>query len=172
MLLKQLWKYSITTYLTRFFYQLIYINIKIKNNICHFHNWIQPNYQKNQFKFVWIETKFNSNWLELNWIHFIFKFNQIKFHSNFNENINLIKCRGEKYCVQYNLIQWNFNFIQCIWIQFKNLNMSCQLNCIQFKLHYEFIHSIFSFKWNLIFTKSIYFFHHFIVISSVEKHKT
>ncbi len=46
------------------------------------------------------------------------------------------------------------------------------LNCIQFKLHHAFIQSMFSFKWNLIFTKSTFFFHHFTIINSVEKHKT
>jgi hypothetical protein len=49
-------------------------------------------------------------------------------------------------------------------IQFKNLNQF-NSSCMQ-------SHLIFSFKWNLFFTKSTHFFHHFIFTSNGQQHET
>jgi hypothetical protein len=67
-------------------------------------------------------------------------------------NLNLIK-------LNLNLIQWNMYFIQCMnSIYGFEFNLSC-MQC----------HSISSFKWNLIFTKSTHCFHYFTMSGSVRQ---
>jgi hypothetical protein len=51
----------------------------------------------------------NSIWFEFNQfvsIEFnLIQFNQIQFNCNFNENINHVESKGEKYCVQFNSLK-------------------------------------------------------------------
>jgi len=88
---------------------------------------IQQNYENNSN-----ETKLNFTWFRLNSMNLyelnLIQFNQIQFNWNFNKNMNHANPKEKN--IVFNLIhfsleiwiQFNMNFIQCIWIQFKFFN--------------------------------------------------
>ncbi len=94
-------------------------------------------------EFHWISIQFNWVWILLN-----FELNLVKFEfdSMLWNSISKFECSSFAY-----VLNW-------IWIQFNGIRISC--NVFEFNLNssYTCCHSIFSFKWNLISTKQLFFF--------------
>ncbi len=68
---------------------------------------------------IWIQP-ICIKWIEFDSIQPNWKFNQIQFNCNFNENINHVESKGEKYCVQFNSlklgIEIQYEFFSITWI--------------------------------------------------------
>jgi hypothetical protein len=91
--------------------------------------------------------KFNTFFADLQHIPLWLNFDSIQF--NLNPFIGLTLVEWELNSNKFKSNQINFHL---------NSRISIQSNPIQFNSNCMKCHSIFSFKWNLIFTKSIHFF--------------
>jgi hypothetical protein len=65
-------------------------------------------------------------------------------------------------CINLHEISFQLNWNK---FEFDSMEFEWNWNSFQLSSSCTQCHSIFSFKWNLFFTKSIHFFHHFIVTS-------
>jgi hypothetical protein len=94
----------------------------------------------------------------------------IYYHKNFNTfstdlhpislwlNLNSIQLNLNPF-IELTLIEWEINSNKFKSNQIKSTSIKFKsFNLIQFNSNCMQCHSIFSFKWNLIFTKSIHFF--------------